>query len=127
MGFYTTGVRLNVWGNELLGAGPRSPSTFLVRNAAPSTYSFITQSDVSGPLLATHIHQLPLHLPANSRQIPTSLPCCFLPLNPLFCLFLFNSFKSLLFSCNSGGKRSAVCFLLSSRPCLNIDRDWNPC
>lgn len=68
--------------------------------------------------LVTHNHQLPPHLPTNSQQIPTSHPCCFLPLNPLFSLFLLNSIKS---------KKSASCSLSSSRPCLNIDRDWNPC
>lgn len=87
---YTTGVRQNMWGNELLGA-------FL-------HYIYIYSQIIFVPLLVTHNHQLPPHLPANSRQIPTSHPCCFLSLNPLFCLFLFNSIKSSLFGCNCGGR-----------------------
>lgn len=40
----------------------------IVSDAAPSTYSFIIQSNIFVPLLVTHDHQLPPHLPANSDK-----------------------------------------------------------
>lgn len=72
-------------------------------------------------------HSLPPPPKPQSKiwQTWTFHPCSLIPLNPLFCWFHFNFIQSLLLSCNLAAVEEERCvFLLSSRSCLNIDRDW---
>lgn len=67
-----------MWENELRDGGLCSPSAFLVRDVAPSTYSFIIQSEIFVPLLVTHRHQPPPQ-PPNELPINPSLSSMLLP------------------------------------------------
>lgn len=88
--------------------------------AAVSTYSFIIQSNVSLCLII-----YPLTSPTKSDKPKPLIHAASFPQIYCFFRFHFNFIWSLLLSCNLAKVEEERCvFLLSSRSCLNIDRDW---